>query len=108
MTRRINRKIAAIFAAGDLVADGVTGGVIAATDVGDDNEAPITGAAYQQAVDAALAFTGGGSVTETEAGDEDGAYEVEVRLPDGRSVDVRLDENFVPIDSQPDNGGDDD
>ena len=43
---------------------------------------------------AALAHTGGGSVTDTEVGDEDSYYEVEVTLEDGRQVDVQLDDQF--------------
>jgi hypothetical protein len=59
-----------------------------------DDDAPITGTALVRASEAALEHTGGGRVTETEAGDEDGAYEVEVTLPDGSQVDVHLDRNF--------------
>ena len=33
-------------------------------------------------------------MTETEVGDEEGAYEVEVTLDDGRQVDVHLDLNL--------------
>jgi len=61
---------------------------------GGDSEAPIKGSALDKASAAALAHTGGGSVTETEVGDEESLYEVEVRLPDGSSVDVQLDEKF--------------
>ncbi len=42
----------------------------------------------------ALDHTGGGKVTDTEAGDEEGAYEVEVTLDDGSQVDVHLDKGF--------------
>lgn len=59
-----------------------------------DSDEPITGPALQQASDAALAHTGGGVVSETEVGDEDSYYEVEVTLDDGSQVDVQLDENF--------------
>jgi hypothetical protein len=76
-----------------LVAGGVTGGVLGAVG-GDDNERPITGPALEDATRAALEATGGGRVTETEAGDEEGAYEVEVTLDSGRQVDVHLDINF--------------
>ena len=67
---------------------GVAGGL------GDD-ERPITGLALERASAAALAATGTGRVTETEVGDEDALYEVEVTLDDGRAVDVHLDENFA-------------
>lgn len=71
-------------------------GVVAAAS-GDDAEAPITGDALDRASAAALAHTGGGSVTDTEAGDEDTYYEVEVTLDDGSQVDVQLDEQFAVI-----------
>jgi uncharacterized membrane protein YkoI len=69
---------------------------------GDDDEAPITGTALTRASEAALAHTGGGRVTETEAGDEEGAYEVEVTLDDGSQVDVHLDASFDVIGDEAD------
>ena len=42
---------------------------------------PITGEALTKAGQAALAFTGGGTVTGTEVGDEESLYEVEVTWP---------------------------
>ena len=57
-------------------------GIGLAGDVGDDDE-PLTGATYDRAVAAALAETGGGTVTETEIGDDGAAFSVEVRLEDG-------------------------
>ena len=76
----------------------------------DDNEQPITGPALEQASAAALAHTGGGTVSETEVGDEDSYYEVEVTLPDGSQVDVQLDEDFNVVGSEADQDdpGDDD
>lgn len=59
-----------------------------------DNEQPITGQALERASAAALAATGGGRVSETEVGDEDAYYEVEVTLGGGRQVDVHLDREF--------------
>ena len=75
------------------------GGAAVAGVVRDDDatERPITGAALDRASAAALAHTGGGRVTDTEAGDEEGAYEVEVTRPDGSQVDVHLDERFRVI-----------
>ena len=58
---------------------------------------PITGAARAKARAAALAHTGGGRVTDTEVGDEESYYEVEVTMPDGRQVDVQLDESFAVV-----------
>ncbi len=55
---------------------------------------PITGAALERASAVALDHTGGGQVTETEVGDEDSYYEVEVTLDDGSQVDVQLDREF--------------
>ena len=67
----------------------------------DDGEGtPITGEALTKASQAALAFTGGGTVTGTELGDEESLYEVEVTLADGSQVDVQLDQNFAVVDSK--------
>ncbi|NND02586.1 MAG: PepSY domain-containing protein [Acidimicrobiia bacterium] len=68
---------------------------------GGDSDTPITGPALQQASDAALNHLGEGIVTDTEVGDEESLYEVEVTLPDGREVDVQLDENFNVVGSEP-------
>ena len=72
----------------------------------DDGEGtPITGEALTKASQAALAFTGGGTVTGTEVGDEESLYEVEVTLADGSQTDVQLDENFVLVGSKTDPPG---
>ena len=68
----------------------------------DDHEQPITGTALTRASEAALAVTGEGRVTETEVGDEDAHYEVEVTLSDGREVDVHLDRSFAVVSSAAD------
>jgi hypothetical protein len=73
-----------------------------AAGVGDDREGPITGPAREQASAAALAATGGGRVTDTEVGDDESYYEVEVTLDDGSEVDVQLDENFDVVTSHTD------
>jgi len=104
MTRR-TRWIIATVAAG-VVAAGVGGGVAIAGAAGED-DTPITGAARAKAEAAALAHTGGGRVTETEVGDEESYYEVEVTLPDGRTVDVQLDEGFRVVGSAADEEHDD-
>ena len=70
------------------------------TDNGGDKQ--ITGAALDKATKAALDYTGGGTVTGTEAGDEESAYEVEVTLPDGSQVDVQLDSGFKVVGSKED------
>jgi hypothetical protein len=85
--------------AGGAVAVAVIGGgagaAIAAT--GGDDEEPLTGSTLDTAVDAALEETGGGTVVETEAGDDGATYSVEVRLDDGRQVEVNLDRDFKVI-----------
>jgi uncharacterized membrane protein YkoI len=69
---------------------------------GGDDERPITGTALARASAAALEHTGGGRVTETEVGDEEGYYEVEVTLSDGRQVDVHLDASFEVLGGESD------
>lgn len=90
-----------------LVAASAGIGIAAAT--GDDDE-PLTGSTLARATAAALAHTGGGTVVETEAGDDGAAYGVEVRLDDGRQVEVSLDESFgvVGVEGDDDGPGDED
>ena len=66
--------------------------------------------ALDKASAAALEHTGEGRVTETEVGDEESYYEVEVTLDDGSQVDVQLDEQFNVVGDEADDdvGGDDD
>ena len=83
----------AVLAAGGAAIAGAAGG-------GGDDEATdtaITGSALDRASAAALNHTGGGKVTGTEAGDEEGAYEVEVTRADGSQVDVHLDKHLDVI-----------
>ena len=78
------------------------GGTAVAAGGGDDaTDTPITGSALEQAEAAALAEQPG-DVTETEAGDEESAYEVEVTRPDGSQVDVQLDRDFNVVGSSAD------
>jgi uncharacterized membrane protein YkoI len=83
--------IAALAVGGAAIA-GATGG-------GDDDgsERAISGPALDRAGQAALQATGGGKVTETEAGDEESYYEVEVTRADGSEVDVQLDRDFQVV-----------
>jgi hypothetical protein len=90
------------------VIGGGVGIAVATGAVGDDNEAPITGTALERASAAALEHTGGGRVTETEVGDEESMYEVEVTLDDGSQVDVQLDENFNVVGGEADDASADD
>jgi hypothetical protein len=70
-----------------------------------DNEQPLAGATREHAIAAALRQTGGGTVSETEAGDDGAAYSVEIRLANGRHVEVRLDERFQVIGQERDDDG---
>lgn len=95
-----------LIAAGAVVAAVAAGGAgVVAAASGDDAEPAITGDALDRASAAALGHTGGGSVTDTEAGDEDSYYEVEVTLDDGSRVDVQLDESFNVVGSAEDRDG---
>ena len=92
-----------IAAAIAIAAEGAT--AAAATAGGDDDatERAITGNALDRAKAAALADTPGKvTETETEAGDEDSTYEVEVTLDDGSQVDVQLDRDFRVVSSEGD------
>jgi hypothetical protein len=81
-------------------------GVAIANGVGDADE-PLTGSELERASAAALEHTGGGTVIESEAGDDGAAYGVEVRLPDGSVVEVSLDERFHVVGQQADDDGSD-
>lgn len=96
----MNRKRKIIIGAAIVGALGVAGSTVAFA--GGETETPITGTALEKASAAALAHTGGGTVTETESGDEESLYEVEVTKPDGTQVDVQLDESFTVVGSESD------
>ena len=70
-----------------------------------DPDVAISGDALASASAAALAAVGGGTVTQTEVGDEESYYEVEVTFADGHQVDVQLDENFALVTTIPDGDG---
>ena len=89
--------VIAVLATGGAAIAGATGG----GDKG-EKETPITGAALERASQAALKETGGGKVTETEQGDEESYYEVEVTKADGSQVDVQLDKAFNVVGSKVD------
>ena len=99
MTRKL-----ALIAAAVLVVGAVSAGIAIASGAG-GGEAPLQGSDLERATQAALAHTGGGTVTETEAGDDGAAYSVEVRLADGSQVEVNLDENFKVVGDEPDDDG---
>jgi hypothetical protein len=85
-----------------VVIAGTGTGIAVANGSGDDDESPITGTDLEKASAAALESTGSGRVTETEVGDEESYYEVEVTLEDGSQVDVQLDEHFNVVGSSAD------
>lgn len=105
MRRRARWTVAAAAA---LALAGGGGAALAAGGSGDDGQEgadkPISGKALERASSAALEHTGGGKVTETEVGDEEGSYEVEVTLPDGEQTDVHLDKDFHVLGSKADTG----
>jgi uncharacterized membrane protein YkoI len=93
-----------------VVLAGVSAGIaIAGTRGGDDtrgkDDEPLTGSTLEKATAAALRHTGGGSVTETEAGDDGAAYGVEVRLDDGSEVEISLDADFRVVSEEADDDG---
>ena len=101
------RTIIITVASAGLVAAAAVGTVVAAGAIDDDgSQQPITGDALTKASAAALAYTGQGKVTETEVGDEDSYYEVEVTLDNGKQIDVQLDENFHVVKGMPDSESD--
>jgi uncharacterized membrane protein YkoI len=97
--------LAAGVAAG-VVAVAAAGAAVAAT--GDDDDRPITGPALEQASAAALEHTGEGRVSDTEVGDEESYYEVEVTLDNGDEVDVQLDRSFAVVGDERDGSGSED
>jgi uncharacterized membrane protein YkoI len=100
-----SKKIALASTAAGLVVLGGAGAAIAGGDDDDAGDRPIEGPALEQASDAALAETGGGTVTETEVGDEESLYEVEVTLDNGDQVDVQLDEDFQVVGTKTESDG---
>ena len=88
-----------------VVALGATSaGIAIAAGVG-DNDKPLSGSALDKATAAALKHTGGGTVVESEIGDDGAAYGVEVRRADGSQVEVNLDANFNVIGDEADDDG---
>ena len=87
------------------------GGVGVANAVGgDDGESQATGSGAEKAKAAALELVAGGTANAVERDGEKGAtWEVEVRKPDGSTVDVRLGASYekvaIDADSESHNGG---
>ena len=76
----------------------------------ESQDVPITGSVLEQASAAALNYVGQGRVTDTEAGDEEGYYEVEITLENGNQTDVHLDESFnvLSVESDGEDGSEED
>lgn len=78
-----------------------TGGASSLVEFGstsaDDPDTPITYDARTRATTAALTLTRGGLVTDTEVGDQESYYEVEVTFADGTEVDVQVDQFFAIV-----------
>ncbi|QIK75785.1 PepSY domain-containing protein [Nocardioides piscis] len=109
MKPKLSRQRFALIAASAAVVTAGTVGAAAAVSGDDDAEdRPIPASVVEKAEEAALAETGGGTVTETEVDDEESKYEVEVTLDDGSQVDVQLDEEFQVVGTEGDSGADDD
>jgi uncharacterized membrane protein YkoI len=100
--RRRTKVFIAGAAAGAAILAG-TGYAVAGGADDDATDTPISGSALEKASAAALDHTGEGHVTETEVGDEESYYEVEVTLDDGSQVDVQLDEQFNVVGDEADN-----
>ena len=80
-----------------VLAAAVTGGGVAIAS-GDDGDANVTGPQAEAATAAALDATHGGKANGVERDSENGAtWEVEVTKTNGKTVDVRLDENYKVV-----------
>jgi hypothetical protein len=92
--------------AGSLAAVAVVGiGTGVGVAAGGDDDKPLRGTDYDRATAAALDHVGGGTVVETEGGDDGAAYGVEIRLDDGTVVEVELDGDFEVIGQERDDDG---
>lgn len=93
--------IAALAVGGAAIAGAAGGG----EDAAEGPDKAISGSALDKAKAAALDHVGGGRVAETEVGDEESYYEVEVKRADGSSVDVQLDRGFSVVGQESDGAG---
>src|SRR5687767_9517069 len=86
----VGSAIAALASGGAAVAGAVGGG--------DDGDEQATGPGADKARNAALDITGGGTANAVERDGENGAtWEVEVTKTDGKTVDVRLDDQYALV-----------
>ncbi len=99
----MRRRVIIPIVAGVVLLGGGVGAGVALSGGGDDDGPGVSGPEADRARAAALAAVPGGTATAIERDGEDGAtWEVEVRRPDGGSVDVRLDERYRVVVTEPD------
>jgi uncharacterized membrane protein YkoI len=91
---------------GGLAIAGVNGDEAGPDDAG-DSEQRISGDPLDRASAVALDHVGEGKVTDTEVGDEESYYEVEVTPDSGGQVDVQLDRDFNVVGDETDGPNDD-
>ncbi len=100
----MRKRTAIAIAAGAVIAVLAIGTGVGIAASGDDDR-PLTGRVLEAATAAALDHVGGGTVVETEVGDDGAVYGVEVRLDDGSVVEVNLNADFQVIGSAADDDG---
>ena len=101
---QVRRRV--VIAAGAALALAAGGVGIANAVAGSDGEGGATGPDARHAEAAALRLIPGGTANAVERDSENGAtWEVEVRRPDGSTVDVRLDEHFNLVVAEADSDG---
>jgi uncharacterized membrane protein YkoI len=99
---RTRKRLAAVIVGTTLATAGAVGAAAAMAGDDDATGRPIPATDREQAEEAALTETGGGQVTDTEVGDEESLYEVEVTRDDGTQVDVQLDKDFNVVGTEED------
>jgi uncharacterized membrane protein YkoI len=104
-TKGVLAAVAAVAAIGGGAA-AIAGASGSAEDGAEGPDKAITGSALDKASTAALDHTGGGQVTDTEVGDEESYYEIEVTRDDGSQVDVQLDRSFQVVGDEADEADD--
>lgn len=105
----MRRRVIIPIVAGVALLGGGVGAGVALSGGGDDDGSSVTGPDAARARAVALRAVPGGTATAIERDGENGAtWEVEVRRPDGGSVDVRLGDGFRVVVTEPDREAPDD
>jgi hypothetical protein len=103
---KLSRKTVIVGGSVLALAAGGAGAAVAVGNGHDDEGGGAHGPGANSAKKAALALYPGGHANAVERDSEDGAtWEVEVRKPDGSTVDVRLDQNYQLVVAEPDSEG---